>query len=316
MNYALVPFPVLTPDLEKRIGFSANEFIGYYLDGGVRKPLNVETEDFNGSSLSTLKITDDENQWHPESHNLSLERTVFIKSPSFLYGDNGIASADSELGIAFLWFSKDSNHRGVFDTKPIYLDQPNSPIKLSAKINSGLMKGSVFLRFVIYLRKKSEEKSIRFANIEGTILGVLEESRLIFDGRGSTFPIVEVEEPGQPLWRVESKWIDPSEDRFEDTITVCINRSHADYPSLNMGLGLKKSPLLKEILASAMTTIVLKVVASPDWDAIRSSENFEPGSIAQAVNYFARTFEWDTATPENLALTIRKDFDSRLGGTI
>lgn len=69
---------------------------------------------------------------------------------------------------------------------------------------------------------------------------------------------------------------------------------------------------MKEILAGAMQTIVLNAMVGDSWDEIVKGEGLEEGSIGQAINYFISTFAWDTSSPERLAMSIRKDFDSRM----
>jgi hypothetical protein len=69
---------------------------------------------------------------------------------------------------------------------------------------------------------------------------------------------------------------------------------------------------LIDIVASALQIIIQKVKESEYWSEIVSGQNIEQGSIAQAIQYFITTFDWKADSPENLALSIRKDFDSRL----
>lgn len=313
MNYSIMPFPVLSNDLFKRLGLTVDEYKSYYIEDGVRRHLKVDTDDVNGITVPTLKISDDENQWHPDTHNFYIERTLNLRFPSFLYGPSGIASEDSELGIAWMWFSRDSNQRGVFESHPLpNLSSPHE-VKFRSYVAPGQLKGLVNFQFVIFLNRKSLDADSPFATKEGTIIGILDESKLILDGRGSEFPIVEVEEPDMPLWFVRCRWTDPLEDAFiEENVVVCINKSNSRYEALNMADGLKKSYYLQEIIASAMQTIVIKALESESRDVIISGQgDIADGSIAQAVHYFISTFDWDTSSPDLLAQSIRKDFESR-----
>lgn len=314
MNYSIIPFPTLTHELTLRIGYSAEEFTCYYIEDGDRKHLNIDTDDSNGISLPTLKISDDENQWHPDTHNFNLERTITIRNPGFLFGDNGVVPDDSELGVALLWFSRDSNQRGVFDSQLLPNTNLPTELKFRAEVLPGMLKGTVSLQLILFLKKSSFQTDSLYATKEGTTLGILDESKLILDGRGSVFPIVEVEEPSRPLWFVEwGQGVDPLEDLFtEDNVSLCINISHQDYPLLNMKQGVKNSPFLQEIISSAMQIIVMKALEGESRDLITQGKDMEPGSIAQAVYYFISTFGWDTSSPERLALTIRRDLESRM----
>ena len=50
----------------------------------------------------------------------------------------------------------------------------------------------------------------------GTILGVLDETKVIIDGNGSLFPIHMVSNLTEPLWWVQCNWEDPTQDSFTD----------------------------------------------------------------------------------------------------
>ena len=55
----------------------------------------------------------------------------------------------------------------------------------------------------------SQREEMHLAQYPGTILGDLDRFKIVIDGRGSMFPILEIREPSQPLWRVECNWSDP-----------------------------------------------------------------------------------------------------------
>jgi hypothetical protein len=150
------------------------------------------------------------------------------------------------------------------------------------------------------------------ANTAGVLLGTFDQFTIILDGNGSMFPIVEVFEPSQPLWWVRCDWTDPLIDRFDEDIQICLNGCHPNYKLLKTESGLKGSPLLIEIIASALQIIVEKLKESEYWEDIISGRNYEQGSIAEAANYFITNFQWDTHSSERLALTIRKDLESRI----
>lgn len=313
MSVTIIPFPSLNNNLLKRIGFCAEEYKAYYMHNGIRCDLKVESEDENNRTYSSIKLSDDNCQWHPETHKFSLERKFNIRNPKFLFGENGLASEKSSLGIAVRWFSKDSNQRGVVDCGNFDYGSIIPEFNLCLHIEKGQLRGVVFLETIIYLKFNASPNDKFYARKEGTVLGTIDESRLSIDGTGSIFPVVEVDEPGKPLWYLRFNWMDPLEDSFsEENVLLCINKSNPRYELLKMDEGLKSSPYLTEIIACAMQTIVTKVMEAESWEEIFQGKNLVPGSIGQAVNYFISTFNWDVSSPERLALTIRKDLESRI----
>ena len=69
-----------------------------------------------------------------------------------------------------------------------------------------------------------------------------------------------------------------------------------------------------EVISSALMIIIdsVKSNASTDWDMIINGEDYESGSIAQAINYFVNKLEWDISSPVRLSNSIRAFFDKNL----
>ncbi len=277
--------------------------------------MDNEANESHGQTQSVIQLIDSNCQWHANSYDLCFRRKCIISNTSFLFGANGVVDDHSVLGIAVMWSSKKtSSQRGVFNICEITKKNDNrKAFDIEGSFPPGQLKGAILLETLVYMKDPGDIKTGAYAKNSGTILGVLDVVTIIMDGNGSVFPIVEVKEPFQPLWYVVCSWSDPLVDAFdEDNVKLCINTANTSYNLLKLEEGLKESPFLKEILASAMQTIVLNVMTSNYWDEILKGENFEDGSIGQAINYFITTFGWETSSPERLALSIRKDFDARL----
>ena len=92
-----------------------------------------------------------------------------------------------------------------------------------------------------------------------------------------------------------------------------MNKAHSNYKYID---GTKKKSfniaLLKEIMASALTIIILKLHSDEDaWaDTVNGKGNL--GSVSEAVYYFISTLEWDISKPENLSMSIRQFLDQRM----
>lgn len=316
MNIALNLFPTLSEQLTLKIGFLAYNYEFKYHVDGIARQLNGRPIEGQEHKNGYLQISDDRCEWTADSYDLSFKRTYTINNPLFLFGENGIACEGAELGLAILWTSKSSNQRGV---KVIGGFKRKSAKSIEFNIDSafppGQLKGSISFQTILFLKTpgicKINEKHL--ANNAGMILGYLDEFIIIIDGNGSVFPIFEVSEASQPLWWVKCDWTDAQVDRFEEeNVKICLNKANPNYSLLKLEDGIKDSPLLIDIIASALQIIIQKVKDEECWADIRSGKNFEQGSIAQAIHYFITTFNWDVYSPENLARTIRKDLDSRI----
>lgn len=313
MNIPLVFYPELTREMIDKIGFQAFDYELEYTNGAAKYSLKTSPVD-SSSYIHEYLIEDDKSEWTADQYDLCLKRQTVINKPEFLFGENGVACRNSELGLALMWTSKTSNQQGV----EIISGFKYSPEKLTADIEyvfpAGQLRGKVKFQTVLFLKTPGQriEKEDHLANESGIILGSLDDYTIVIDGKGSVFPIVEVSEASQPLWWVECYWNDPMDDLFDDeNVVVCLNKAHTNYPMLKLEDGLSGSPMLVDIIADAIQIIIQKAKESDSWEEVIKGKNMETGSIAKAIHYFIETFSLDYSSPEKLALTIRRDFDKR-----
>lgn len=312
MSIELNLFPTVDKKLFDKIGFFSNEYEFSYISDGDIQVLETNSN-YALYNNDSIQVSDPHNQWHSDGYDLHVKRGCRVENPDFLFGSNGIADTDSVLGIATIWTSKSSNQRGVFEVGQLRYRQSNKTHMGKFSFSKGQIRGVLNLETVIYLKKPGFKKTLPYATAPGTILGTLDMTTIILDGNGSVFPIIEVDEPSQPLWYVTCTWSDPLSDSFsEENVRLCINKAHPSYELLKLNEGIKDSYFFIEILASAMQTIILKAMTNTEWDQIVRGESLEEGSVGEAINYFINNFNWDTTSPERLALSIRQDFKSRL----
>lgn len=307
MSVSVLFHNILDEKLLNMIGFGAQPLEASYTNNDY-ETIYMSVEPLEGQEY-TYEIVDPRVQFDPELYDLKLHQRIEISNPHFLFGDNGIVCKDSVLGIAFRWMSKESAQRKVYPVKELFPENGSSQvINIDITIPKGSLRGRVTFQIVLYL--VSAGKASKHI-VPGTILGILDSRQIMFDGDSSLFPIVEVDEPLKPLWWVICDFIDPMVDEFnENNVAVVLNKGHKNFRNLKIEKGLSSSPLLIEIIASALQIIIEKVKASGEWERIMNNES-EPGSIGEAVYYFLTTFGWDPSSPEALAKTIREDFDSR-----
>lgn len=314
MAVLLEAFPKMSRDLLVKTGYSSAIFDFRYKYQGEDRELKATTADTSTSRAAVLQLTDQACHWHPETSNLIARCRCIINVPMFLFGENGLAAEEGGvLGVALMWMTPDASQRGVQPIGEI-TRKSNGPLNISGEIffSPKQLRGTLIFQTVLYLKSRGNptEKEYYQARQTGTILGVLDETRVIIDGNGSLFPIHEVSSPNEPLWWVRCEWGDPLEDPFtDDNYCIYLNTAHKDYTALNANEGLKNSPLLLEILCSSLQMLIMKVLDDDTArDATIQGTGIQEGSISSMVNYFLHTFKlnYDSNSPELLAIDIRK----------
>lgn len=306
MSVSLSLFPILDENIYMKIGFEASPFEFYYYYHGEKRPLEVKGLG-DGTSFG---LVDPKGDWNPDEFGFTLRRECVIRHPDTLFGSGGVAPSSATIGLAAMWLSRSSKTRGcVRFNESIRRSQTPAVRTFEHTFAPGTFRGQITLNTVIFLDECSYYgKENQFAKHPGTLLGELDSCKVIIDGQGSVFPIVEVDEPSQPLWRVECNWNDPLVESFDaESVVVCLNRAHPAYKEL-MRENMKQSYLLKEVVAGALHIIVQNAQTSEFWADILDGKSDE-GSIGEALHYFVKTLEWNTSTPERLAWSIRDYLD-------
>ena len=311
-NFSL--FPVMNESLKTKAGIQVMPLKFYYIDDDEEVQLNAEESDSGSFVYSIFK---ENAAYSHDEYNFCLERKYMIRSHKCLFGKDGIACANAELGIAAIWTSSESRQRGVI--KGGSFTKANSTVNTEIKheFKTAQLRGRVDFSVVIYIkdpgRAFGDERHL--ANESGYVLGEIDRFSVVLDGTGSEFPIYEISEPSQPLWYISCDWEDPTVDRFSETVSIFINNAHKNYKYIDSGhKKLYDEQLIIEIMASAIGIIIAKLKENKIfWEQTISDDNLRPGSVSQAVNYFINTHEWDVSSPESLSLSIRKYLEKNGG---
>ncbi|MDI2587258.1 hypothetical protein OR571_09115 [Psychrobacillus sp. NEAU-3TGS] len=282
----------------------------FYSDEDGSKQFLSQTEDYEYKTL--LSNADD--SWDYVEKGLGLLGNVILGSPSSLFGPMLLVNADAELGVALQWSSKQSSQRGIIPLATITSTTPNDMIiPIDHYFQKDKLFGEVHISLVVYLKKASRNSMRGQAQLPGTILGKLVEQLVVLDGSGSTFPIVIVNEQDRPLWYVDFNYSEPLVEPFDkEYIAIYLNKAHVAFPSLQKPKTKLDRALYVEFLAGAMQLILQNLMECPDWQDIQDGRNCEEGSIGQVMHYFKTTLNWDFDTPEKLAMSLRRDLETRL----
>lgn len=314
MAIVLEAFPKLSRDLLVKTGYSSSIFEFRYRYHGEERELKATTADTSTSKAAVLQLTDPACHWHPDTSNLLVKCKCIINVPLFLFGENGLAASDGGvLGIALMWMTPDASQRGVVPIGEL-TRKTESPCMIAGEIEfpAKELRGTLIIKTILYLKKCGNPKGLELyqATQAGTVLGILDETRVIIDGNGSLFPVHEIALPNEPLWWVKCEWDDPLEDLFtDDNFCIYLNTAHKDFSTLNVNEGLKNSPLLMEIICSSLQFLIMKVLNDETArDATIQGAGIQEGSVSSMVNYFLHTFavSYDKNNPEAFAIDMRK----------
>lgn len=312
MTENIMLFPSLNEGLMRQVQFQKSEFSFFFTDrNALEKELKYEPI---GVESSIYYIKDETGRWNPDKNDFGLEYKCCLKSVQCLFGFSGIACNTAVLGLAIVWKSSDSKQRGVIPIGTFTYDDKSFDASIKKQFGKAQLRGQLDFTTILYIAEPgsldSDER--HFANTAGYVLGEMDSIKVRLDGNGSTFPIFEVSDPGQPLWDVKCDWLDPTIDAFSDCISINLNTAHKNYKYIDRNRSSFNYQCLSEIMASAVSIIIEKLRLSPYWDQIIGNDALENGSVGQAIYYFSNTLEWDLSSPESVSLSARKFFDQRM----
>ena len=97
------------------------------------------------------------------------------------------------------------------------------------------------------------------------------------------------------------------------TVYLTGGSSHPDFDALKIETSMTESTLFLEVISSAMFVIVeaAKDSLGEDWNNVLNGIGYDPGSIAEAINFFVTHLQWDVSTPAKLAGSIKKFFETK-----
>lgn len=295
--------------MEELLNVSIECSFFYREEDGAKYILN-QAMDYEFKTL----LSNEDDSWEYGERGFGISGNIILGNPSCLFGPTQLVAAASEIGFAFQWISKQSLQRGII---------PFATIKNGADYNVNIpfeyyflkdkLFGEVHISLVMYLKKTSRNSMRGQAKFPGIILGELAEWDIILDGAGSTFPIVIVDEADSPLWYVDFNYTEPLIEPFDkEYIAIYLNKAHVAFSSIQKQKNKFDQALYVEFLASALQLILQNLMECDEWSDIQVGRNCEEGSIGQVMYYFKTTLNWNFDTPEKLAISLRKDLESRV----
>ena len=306
-------FPRITEKLKQKIVIEMTEpFFQYKSNGNWN---NLEMEDIEGENPFYKKLSDKNGVWNFDNYGLRFQREYNLRFPGFLFGKDGVVPHDAEIGIALMYTSSESKQRGVIPIGQFNARMNNITFDAEHFFEHGKFRINASFTTIFYVAKAGNprEDEAHLANKAGYRLGEIETFTLIFDGKGSWFPIYEKDMKNQPLWNVVYSSTEPAYDSFLDSVEIQINTAHKEYKYIDRKSKSFNRQLLIEVIAGAMCIIVENFKAQEsEWENAMTNGDYSEGSVSQAINYFVKVLQWDVSKPEKLSLSIRKHLEQCL----
>jgi len=287
-------------EIWKDVGFSMSDLQFSYEKEGEKIELAAE-KDGNG-----ITVNDERGSWNISEDGLLLSRSLTVLFPGKLFGDSGIAKPGFVLGIAAVISSISSNRTEVFECAEIRNDIKKVDLNISINLGRGKFRGNITVRTVLFL-KEIREGVPEYASSPGTILGTIETIFVDMSDKRYLFPVLEVDKPDEPLWWVECKWVDATEDLFtSENVCIILNRGNKSYKYIDMEGDSLNTAFLADVISSAIQLIIENAMKNAsEWNKIETEHNLINGTISYMLRYIITTLGWDFSSPEGLAKSIR-----------
>lgn len=190
-------YPYLTDDLMEKSGCMIEKFQFFYYPNDMEAPLRGEKK-----GAGVIKITDPLDMWSLAQDGITFKKKVSIAYPDFLFGAEGIACKNAEIGICIMWTNNRLTQTGLI--------LPNSDITTAAgrtcyfehTFNPGEVEGDLQLSVCLYVKKSASEildGEEELMNEEGVTIGELDDIVVDFDSVNMEFPIEELYSDKEPL---------------------------------------------------------------------------------------------------------------------
>lgn len=262
------------------------------------------------TEVSELIINEYDSSWSPIENNLIIKQKFSFEDPSNFFGIDGVANEHNSLGLACHIYSKTSNFQKTVHLGTINYSEKKLEITFEYEFEPNSIGGVVYFDFFIYLNEVQVPDSVH-SSIKGTNLSSfsVDNFYLIVDGTGSEFPIQEIDDKTQPLWRLDMNWTDIFEDTFDaNSIRIILNRGHVLFTQLMNQKYKINQYFMNDIIITSMAMLIQKVVLI---EMIELNEDIEygPGTIAQVIWYWISTFEINLESLESISNSLRKKAD-------
>ncbi|MEG1045960.1 hypothetical protein [Carnobacterium sp.] len=302
-------FRLIDEQLLDQAGFSSNNPLIQYEIEDELIDIRISEQEY-----SVISINDYDSSWTPELHNLLLNQTFSFNNFDVFFGKEAITMPTNKIGIAVHIYSRESNFQR---TIPLLFSNESIEgveFNFNHEFKKDSLKGIIHFEYFFFLKEVNEVNLFQ-AEMEGIRLTEkpLLEYKIAIDGSGSMFPIVDVHEPGKPLWSVNMSWVDPLIDSFNvSNISIRLNQGHERYKNLIKISTKVDNYLMSEIMMNAMSLIVQTVINDPEISLEKLKDESADDSIGKVVWYWISTFGIDVDSPISISNSFHDYFESKM----
>lgn len=217
------------------------------------------------------------------------KKSVSIAYSDFLYGPDGIACKDAEIGVCIIWTNNRLTQTGHILPKSDISNAAGRTCYFEHTFHPGEIDGDLELSLCMYIKRAADsvaEGEEILMNEEGVSIGEIDSIVVDFDSIYMEFPIEEYSSDKEPLWWIEfSQWEDPKtiEKFTKDNICLYLNPYYQSCPMTDGTI--KNIDLLVDILATAYL-MMFQRLSEDDLTATRNNIGLEANSICSILHQF------------------------------
>lgn len=260
-----------------------------------------------------LNMNDLDKTWTPELHNLTISQIFKFNNYKRFYGVESITQEGNTIGIAAHIFSRDSSFQTTIPLTFFRNEENEYQYSLRYDFPENSLKGKIQVEYFMFLQELNNHGDYQ-ADIVGSRLTeqVILSYTIAVDGSGSMFPIVDINEPGDPLWAIETNWNDPLEESFNSSfLSLRLNQAHPRYNNLVSAKGKVDAYLMNEILSSSMSIITQSILFGEEPITLEElRDNSMDDSIGKVVYYWIDNFNIEINSPATISNSFHKYLES------
>ena len=260
-----------------------------------------------------------EKTWLVQNNGMTMRTSIRLKTPEKLYGKDGVACSGAKIGFYAIW----SNPSTMQSDSRLLESIDGVNFELSQYFAPEMVKGTLNVAIHAFVESPAEIVSTEesfLMNDRGVSIGVIASKSVLLNDDHLSFPIIKVKDDNKPLWWVTLDWEDPKVERFDNCVTVFLNKKFKTYPKSG-----KDAEFLCTILASVYFLIIKKLRINDD-EIMRSifngSDEFEEFSVCDVMSHFCGMLQYldfdgmKKLNDEKLMAELQREINAMCGGAL
>ncbi len=259
------------------------------------KGISIDFSYQAGGELTEVNYTDDNDRisfdkksnWNCDDYDLKVGICIELKNLSNLFGKDGIAPLNSEIGLCIEWYSAQGKIRQVIKAKEkILSNDDEKSFFFDFTLPKQTFTGVVFVNSLLYLSKSAknvEDNEKKLNNETGVLIGNIMKKTVFMTGDGSLFPIrIEPMPTYERLWKLVLQLDEPDIKQVSEGMVLVFNSAHKDYQFVDPNSKTYCDRLADEIVTNAIILFLYELKQSLEFDLDGS---YEEGTILAYAKY-------------------------------